>query len=190
LLSLIDLKLSLFFQLPMDQFTVKYKALRTADLLKIIDNPGDYQPLALETAEAELASRQLSVVELESAKTEIELELQEKELKKEKRQAFGNKVSDLGTSVVDAINPIQHTSPSTNRVINFLSATFGIMFLLTLFKEFSFITFMFFSKESSWGFSMLIYLLEFFIVPVLTVLFFGGASVSAGSCFAFIAATR
>jgi len=155
----------------MNQFTERYKTLSNSELLKIIDNPNDYQPLAVETAEAELAGRQLSDEELESAKAEIDLELQEKAVKKEKMQAFENKVKDVGTSLIDAVHPIQQSTPSTSRIINFLSAALAIMFLLTLFKEFGMITFMLFDKTSRWDATMLWYFVQLIFVPVLTLLF-------------------
>jgi hypothetical protein len=155
----------------MNPFTERYKTLSNTDLLKIIDNQGDYQPLAFEAATAELLTRQLNTGELEKAHAEIDMEQQQKSLKKERRQAFENKVKDIGAQVIDAVHPIQQSTPSTNRIINFLSAAFGLMFLLTLFKEFSFISYMFFGGHSEWGMSMLLYLLPLFLVPVLTGFF-------------------
>ena len=155
----------------MNPFAERYKTLSNTDLLKIIDNGADYQPLAVETAYTELANRKLAPEVLENAKAEINLELQQKVVQKEKRQAFENKVKDIGALVIDAVHPIQQSTPSTNRIINFLSAALGIMFLLTLFKEFSFITFMLFSKESRWDWSTPLDFLELIILPVFAILF-------------------
>ncbi|MDR3696696.1 hypothetical protein [Mucilaginibacter sp.] len=155
----------------MNSFTELYKTLSNSDLLKIIDNAADYQPIAVETAVAELAGRKLSAEELESAVAANALEQQEKAMRKEKRQAFENKVKGISAQVIDAVHPVQQSTPSTNRIINFLSVALGIMFLLTLFTELSFLTFVFFNKDSRWDSTLLVYLLQLFIVPVLTLLF-------------------
>jgi hypothetical protein len=155
----------------MNPFTERYITLSNTDLLKIIDNQADYQPLAVETAVAELSRRQLGAEELEGIKAGIDLEQQEKTLKKLKQQAFENKVKDIGAAVVDAVHPIQQTTPSTGRIINYLSAALGIMFLLTLFSELGMLKFLFFYKGGHWGFETLFYLLQFFIIPLLTLLF-------------------
>jgi hypothetical protein len=44
----------------MTDFTEKFTAYSNTDLLKIIDSPDDFQPLAVETAKSIFASRQLS----------------------------------------------------------------------------------------------------------------------------------
>ena len=54
-----------------NQFTEIYKTLSTIQLIAIIDNPADYQPLAVATAKAELDSRKLSAQEIESVKAEL-----------------------------------------------------------------------------------------------------------------------
>ena len=67
----------------MNPFTERYKTLSNTDLLKIIDNGADYQPLAVETAYTELENRKLAPEVLENAKAEINLELQQKVVQKE-----------------------------------------------------------------------------------------------------------
>jgi hypothetical protein len=52
----------------MNQYTELYKPLSNSDLLKIINNPNDYQLSAIEAAKSELADRQLTEVELEKCK--------------------------------------------------------------------------------------------------------------------------
>jgi hypothetical protein len=155
----------------MNQFTEKYKTLSTAALLKIIDKPDDYQPLAVDAAKEELATRQLTAEELAIANAENEAELQEKQLKTEKRNAFENKVKDISATVIDAVHPIQRTPPTANRIINILSIVFGVLFLIEFFNQFSLIKFILTDKAAKWGFEMIFYLLSIFFIPVAAYMF-------------------
>ena len=56
----------------MTDFTEKFKTYSNTELLKIIDNPDLYQPLAVETANSIIASRQLTDQEFANAKAELE----------------------------------------------------------------------------------------------------------------------
>jgi hypothetical protein len=155
----------------MNKFTERYKTLSNPDLLKIIDNPGDYQPLAVEAANEELAARHLTAEEIAVANAENEGELQEKQLKTEKRNAFERKVKDIGASVIDAVHPIQQTPPSTNKIIAIFSIVFGVFFLVEFFNQFSFIKFMLTDRAAKWDFEIIFYLLSIFFIPVAAYLF-------------------
>ena len=157
----------------MNQFTERYKTLSAAALLKIIATPNDYQPLAIEAAKDELAARQLTSEELSEANAENEAELQEKQLKTEKRNAIENKVKNIGTSLIDAVHPIQRTPPSANRTINILSIVFGVLFLIGFFNQFDFIKFSITNKAAKWSFQTIFYLLSTFFTPVAAYLFWG-----------------
>jgi hypothetical protein len=155
----------------MNQFTERYKTLSTLALLKIIDNPNDYQPFAIDAAKEELTARHISAEELALANAENDAELQEKQLKTERRNAFENKVRNIGSSIVETIHPIQQTPPSANKIITILSIVFGVLFLIEFFNEFSFIKFMLTDRAAKWGFEMVFYLLSIFFIPVAAYLF-------------------
>ena len=58
----------------MNPFSDIYKALSPTELIKIIDNPDNYQPLAVEAASSELTSRQLSDEEIEEMIREADID--------------------------------------------------------------------------------------------------------------------
>lgn len=154
----------------MTDFTGKFTTYSNTDLLKIIDSPDDYQPLAVETAKNIFASRQLSDKDIESAKGELALLRQEKEAKDQKN--IENKAKNIGASVLSTVNPIQAETPNTDKIIKIISIVFGGLFLFQLYKEFGMISFMFTDSGAKWDFSMVLYFLPVLIVPTATILFF------------------
>lgn len=153
-------------------FTEKFKTYSNTELLKIIGNPDSYQPLAVETANSILLSRQLTDQEFAKAKAELETQIQEKEAQDKKKKDFGNKVKNIGASVLSTINPIQAETPNTDKIIKIVSIVFGGLFLFQLYKEFGMISFMFTDNSAKWDFSMVLYFLPLIVVPTATVLFF------------------
>jgi hypothetical protein len=111
----------------MTPFAEKYKTLSVAQLLEIIDTPGNYQPVAVTAAEDELLARNISIAEMAEARAENELRANEKEAKSERKKAFENKLVNAAGSVIDTINPVQKTPASLNRVILLISIVFGIL---------------------------------------------------------------
>jgi hypothetical protein len=149
----------------MNPFAEKYKTLSNYSLLEVISNPCDYQPLAIQAAEDELAARELPDVELEALKTEIRLKERQKQVKSAKKKDFENKVKGIGMSIVDTIHPIQQTTPSAKKIIITLCIVFGVLFLIEVFSQFGFLKFMVTYKEAKWSFSTL-----FYFLPILLVL--------------------
>ncbi|ANQ51690.1 hypothetical protein MY04_4352 [Flammeovirga sp. MY04] len=45
----------------MNEFKERYKSFSNIDLLRIIENKSEYQPIAIEAAEAEIEERNISV---------------------------------------------------------------------------------------------------------------------------------
>lgn len=165
-----------------NNFTELYKALTTDKLLDIIDNPNDYQSLAVESAKLELERRQLTEEELETAKA-IQTEKQrEKADKLQKNKDIENKFKSIGLSVADGLNRIQKETPTTDKQIKFISLFVGAIFLFQLVKEFNTLTY-FFVYNGNWDMSMLSYLLFFFILPT------GGVSFWLRKTFGWILLT-
>ncbi len=154
------------------EFTDRYKNYSNSELLKIIDNPNNFQPLAVETAKAIFESRQLSDEDIEIAKATIAIQRQEKEAHDEKKKVLGIKVKNIGASLVDTFYPIQTNTPTTDKIIKIVSIVFGGIFLYQLFKEIGMIKFMFTDSEDERDFSIILYFLPLLIVPIATVLFY------------------
>lgn len=153
-------------------FSEKFKTYSNANLLRVIENPDDYQPQAIETAKNIFADRQLSETEIKIAKDELEVERQEKLRKEQQIQAVEDKVKNIGKSVFDQINPIQKKTPTPEKTIKIISILFGGLFLFQLYKEFGMLRFMFTDSYAEWDFSMVLYFLPLIIIPTATILFY------------------
>jgi hypothetical protein len=155
----------------MNQFAERYKTFTNAQLIRIIDNQIEYQQLAIEAAENELAQRQLTDEELDILKTQNETQERENQIQKDKKEAFENKVKDITVSITDTLNPIRTASLSTNQVINRISIAFGLLFLFQAFTQIGLIVFIFTNSQSKWDFGVVAYLLPILVLPVATLLF-------------------
>ncbi len=85
-------------QQPPNPFSARYKTLSDAKLLAILNNSQDYQPAAIEAANAELESRKLSTELIDQLNAEAEITDQQKKLKRQKVEA-------VEQSILNVINP-------------------------------------------------------------------------------------
>lgn len=154
-----------------NNFATLYKTWTTDLLLDIVDNPSDYQPLAVETARLEIESRQLSPEQLADAKAKQDLRRQDKAIKQQKVKNIEDKVKSVGSSLADTFNPIQKETPTTDKYIKLISLFIGGLFLYQLYKEFGMLKFMFTDDGGKWDFSMVLYFLPFIILPTAGLLF-------------------
>lgn len=148
-------------------FAERYKTYTNTELLRIIDNPGDYQPEAVETAKDIFASRDLSDKEIEIAGKELEAEKQQESDRKEKIDRIKNKAS----SILDEANPIRSKIPPEDKIINIVSIILGILYMYQRYKEIGFISYLF-SNIRDWDWDLLLYLLPLIVVPVSIILFY------------------
>ncbi len=155
----------------MNQFTERYKSYSNAELIKVIESSSDYQPEAVETAKNEIAQRQLTDKELKEAKTELENQRQEKNNQIEKKREIENKVKKIATSIVDTINPIQQSTPSTDKLIRLIMIVFVLISVYQLYDNFEMLKFMFSNSGGEWDFSIILYFVPLFLVPIAAALF-------------------
>lgn len=155
----------------MSDFFERYNNLNNLELLKIIENPNDYQPIAVETAKKILISRQVSAEEMADAKSEIARQNQEKNLQTEKKKELENKVKNFGTSVVDTINPIQTTVHSSNKTILIICIILTLIFLIDIYQNYPLILFMLTDSKASWELSMFLYYAPIILLPIGIVFF-------------------
>lgn len=154
-----------------NNFKTLYKTWTTDKLLDIIDNPSDYQPLAVEAAQLELDNRHLTQQQLTDAKAEQDLRRQNKESKQQKIKDIEDKVKSVGSSLANTFSPIQKETPTTDKFIKLISLFIGGLFLFQLYKEFGMLKFMFTSAGGKWDFSMVLYFLPYIILPTAGLLF-------------------
>ncbi len=120
-----------------EDFSEYYQSISDTELLEILDNPQDYQPEALEAANKELASRQLTEQAIEEARLPLIAKKRNQEKEREQLKAVETKIKTVGNRFFDTINPIQSGIPSAEKIIRFIVIVFGGMFLFELFHSFS-----------------------------------------------------
>lgn len=156
----------------MIDFTQEFKTYSNSDLLKITNNPDDYQPLAVEAAQAILATRQVSGQDFEIAAKDLFVLRQENEARRQKKQQLENKVKNIGTSFLSVVNPVQTEPSSADRTINIVSIVFGVFSLFILYSGFGMLRFIFSGNQASLDLGTDLYLLHFIILPIATISFF------------------
>jgi hypothetical protein len=151
-------------------FSERYTQLSNTALLKILSRAGDYQPLAVETAKAELKSRQLSETALEEAKQELEKERLLEQENQERIQAFENKVKAAGTKLFDNLNPVREKASSPGRIINIICLLLLLGYLYSMIKEYSYFHYLLFETSPSL-FVILSCLAAYLYTPLTAALF-------------------
>lgn len=154
---------------PID-FIEYYKTISDAELLSILDNPDDYQPLAVEAAKEELFKRGLSDAKIQEARQFLIAKQLQKKIEREKVKAVETKIKSVGHTFIDTINPIQSGIHSTEKTIRLIVIIFGGLFLYQFIKDF----------KTHWGyvkdiprfpFGSIIYLLPQILLPLATFAF-------------------
>jgi len=148
-------------------FTERFKTYTNTELLRVIDNPHDYQPDAVKTAREVFAKRLLSDEEIEIARKELQTEKQQESQKKEKM----DRINDRASSVLEEVDPIQRKTPTADKIINIISIILGILFLYQIYKDAELIVSLF-KDIRDWDLSVLIYFLPLIVLPLAAILFY------------------
>jgi len=119
-----------------NNFNEYYKKISDTELLSILENPGDYQPIALEAAKKEFVSRQLTDTEIQEARHPLLAKQAQKKKEKARMKAVETRIKNTGDSFIDTINPIQSGVPSTEKIIRLIVIVFGGIFLYQFIKDF------------------------------------------------------
>lgn len=152
-------------------FADRYKTYTEVQLLEILDNKQDYQPLAVDTAQKELDNRQLPEEQLSEARKALEAQQQEKIKLQEKANAVENKIKSVGRSALDYINPGTTTEQTHEKFIKILCALLTLNFIYALYSQFSLLAYIFNAKDAGWDFTMILYFIPFIFIPTATILF-------------------
>lgn len=127
-----------------DQFSNYYKTISNAELLDILNNPRDYQPLALEAAKKEFSDRQLSENDVKEATELLNEKRLQKHRKKEKIKTIENRIKEGGETLIDTLNPIQSGIPTIEKRIRWITIVMGGFFLYNFIQDFQ--THVFYAK--------------------------------------------
>jgi hypothetical protein len=152
-------------------FNERFKTYTTIELLRVTDNPGDYQPEAVETARALIAERGLTEEEIAAARRELDAERQERLAREREKHRQSEELKNEGRRFLDAVNPIRKETPGPDKIINLVSIVLGGLYLIGLFRDMQLLKLIFYSL-SEWDFSVLLYLVPLIWLPVAIVLFY------------------
>lgn len=154
----------------MNPFPERYKTFSTADLLGILDNQSDYRPEAIEAAQAEIQQRNLSEQALTDAKNELIAVQEEKQKQQAQRAAVATQVKSLATTAFDAINPIQTSAPTTEKLIRWITIVFGLITITKWYNQFWLAILLLYDLFEG-DLSVLEFFLPFILLTVGTILF-------------------
>jgi hypothetical protein len=155
----------------MNEFAERYKKTSTSDLLRIINNPSEYQPLALEAATAEIANRQLTPEQLREAQAELEADQLRIEQSQATQRAMEEKVTAWSATVTDAVNPYQTGPITTDRQIQAISIFFLVLALYYIYTLYDFAGFLLFDDAAEFDPSLVLYFLPLVITPLAAFFF-------------------
>jgi hypothetical protein len=154
-----------------NNFSERYKGLNNTDLLNIIENAKDYQPLAVTAGQIEINRRKLTAEEFANAKADLDLRRYDIENKLQNSKVFRVKVKTIGLSIINNFIPIHNSIPSTVKYIKIISLFLGGLFLYTLYTQFEFLQFAFSDEENNWDISTFVFFLPWIILPTTGILF-------------------
>ncbi len=153
-----------------NNFSEYYKSISDTELLSILDNPDNYQPLAIETAKTEFSNRQLSDIEIQEARKPLNDKQIKKEIEREKAKVVETKIKSAGHTFIDTINPIQSGIPSTEKTIRLIVIIFGGISIYQFITQFR--TNLAYIKDiPRFPFESIIILLPQILLPVATISF-------------------
>ena len=111
----------------MNPFLNRYETYSNADLLRVIENEGNYQVEAVEAAKDILAKRNLSDLELDEAKRVLEIEQEEEQKRIEERERMKTTAISYFYGAIDSIHPIQKSEIQAGRMVILISIVFGLI---------------------------------------------------------------
>jgi len=151
---------------PNNPFANHYKTITITELLEIIENPDNYQPVAVEAAKKEMQNRSPSETEMADAKEYFILE----ELQKEKRRAFEMKSKTLAINFVEGINSIHLSLPAIDKQIHIVSAGYALAFIFNFISDIRYFP-SFFMDMGRWPLPSILFF-EGHLILLLAVFFF------------------
>ena len=154
----------------LNDFGEYYKTISNTELLIILENPDDYQPIAVEAAKKEFTNRQLSDIEITEAKQPFLIKKLREDKQKEKIKSIEAKVKNTGTTIIDTLNPIQEGVTSTEKIIRFIVIVFSGIFLYQLITGFGMIR-AYVKDIPQFPFESSLFLFPFIIIPIAIIIF-------------------
>lgn len=155
------------------EFKTLYKTWETTKLLDIVDNPTEYQPLAVQAAQFEIDMRQLTQEKMDEAKNLQNLRRQNEAREQRTAKDIEDQIQKTGTFLLNTLNPIQKKL-FKNKFASVIFLFIVGLFFFRLYKEFDMIVHLFTSENIKWKFNLIWYFLPFIILPIAGILFWFG----------------
>lgn len=152
-------------------FKDKYQTYSNTELIRIIQNPENYQPQAVEEARLLISERALSESEIQDAKKELENEKRIQEAKDTKKKSFETKVKHKLLLILNYFNPIPKNEQNSEQIIRLITLLFGVSYLFTFFANLFFFKHEFY-LNFKWDFSLYSFYFEMILIPIFLLLFF------------------
>jgi hypothetical protein len=106
-------------------FNEVYKTISDMELLHILENPGDYQPSAVEAAERELDARQLTEAEVKAVKDALVAARAKEERRRERVVVSKERAKHTFKAILEMINPVQTGVLTTEKTFRFVVVLFS-----------------------------------------------------------------
>ena len=120
----------------MNEFAGYYKTLPTSQLLAIVTNPDDFQKTAVEAAQAEIASRNLTGAELDAAYDELAHQSAQASLELEQKQLRKKRYANVVVSIFDRFSPTSPGLSEGEKIVRRIVLAFSLIFLYTKIASF------------------------------------------------------
>lgn len=151
-------------------FTTRYQTLDNVDLVAIIDNPDDYQPLAVEAAKLELAYRNLSDEQLSKAYAALDIKDQEVYVKEQKAKHVEHKIKSVGASIFDLLHPMEKGKINPDKTITLISIFIGAFFIIQIYSNYGLVRMMFIQNENKLDSIIISMVAPLLVIPIVGLL--------------------
>lgn len=119
-----------------NDFSEQFRSISNTELLDILENTDEYQPVAVEAAKAEFIRRNLTAKEIDLAKQPLIDKQAQKEKEREKVKVIEDKIKKARNTFFDTINPIQSGIPTAEKKIRLIVIIYGGLFLYEFIRDF------------------------------------------------------
>ena len=145
----------------MNEFSERYKKLTNDQLFIIVRNAGDYQTEAVEAANFELNSRNLTESDVDTANNLI-YESEKKVIEeKEKQERHRSNVNNRILQLKEKYSPFEGGLDKSERIIRMCILSFVFFTLYSLYSDYELFTFLFVDQVNrSWDLSVYIFLIS------------------------------
>lgn len=154
----------------LQDFAERYKMISNSELMEILQNPSQYQSIALSAAKSEFASRRLSDVEINEAKQILLNKKNKNDKQNEKQEEIKAKLINAGSVVYDTVSPLQSTISTAVKIIRITAIVFTFLVIYKISVNFDLLLAII-KGNSGESFGYTLYFFPILVELVATILF-------------------